>query len=182
MGVDRRSEKKEKNKATTHRRHQCQDQSAAMGFRQIVAPLALAAAASASVEVCPGEGPRYGDYKCNHDSTHRVCAQLVESKTDSTPLSWGPAGDFWQITGQKAFQWNDRIVNPPNSGDSWCICMWATASLIEKVGCDNVHLRCDATDIEYVLSSYHDGGQSLHAAHECLKQKCRPAKHAKHDL
>lgn len=66
----------------------------------------------------------------------------------------------------------DRIVSGPNPGDSWCICMWATASLIEKVGCKNVHLRCDATDVDYVLSSYHDGGQSLHAAHECLKEKC----------
>ena len=108
----------------------------------------------------------------NHDSTHRVCAKLVESASDSTPLSWGPAGDFWQITGQKAFQWNDKIVSAPNPGDSWCICMWATASLIEKVGCENVHLRCEATDVKYVLSSYHDGGHSLDAAHACIRQKC----------
>lgn len=51
--------------------------------------------------------------------------------------------------------------------------MWATASLIEKVGCENVHLRCDATDVDFVLNSYHDGGQKLTAAHECLRQKCR---------
>ena len=76
------------------------------------------------------------------------------------------------VTGQKAFQWNDRIVAAPNPGDSWCICMWATASLIEKVGCDNVHLRCDSTDVDYVLNSYHDGGQRLDAAHQCLRQKC----------
>ena len=127
--------------------------------------------AASDLAVCPGEGPRYGDFKCNHDSTHRVCATLVEKGTGQ-PLSWGPAGDFWQITGQKAFQWNDRIIGEPNPGDSWCICMWATASLIEKVGCENVHLHCDATDIDYVLSSYHDGGQPLHAAHQCIKQKC----------
>ena len=30
------------------------------------------------IEVCPGEGPRYGDFKCNHDGTHRVCAKLVD--------------------------------------------------------------------------------------------------------
>ena len=51
--------------------------------------------------------------------------------------------------------------------------MWATASLIEKVGCENVHLRCDATDVDFVLSSYHDGGQKLTAAHQCLREKCQ---------
>ena len=55
--------------------------------------------------------------------------------------------------------------------------MWATASLIERVGCENVHLRCDSTDVDYVLSSYHDGGQNLKAAHECLKEKCPQVNH-----
>jgi len=128
------------------------------------------AVAQTDVAVCPGEGPRYGDYKCNHDSTHRVCAQLVEPNGE--PLSWGPQGDFWSITGQKAFQWNDRIVGSPNPGDSWCICMWATAALIERVGCDNVHLRCEATDVAFVLQSYHDGGRDLTVAQSCLRKKC----------
>ena len=126
---------------------------------------------SRSASSCPGEGPRYGDFKCNHDGTHRVCAQLVDQAT-SAPLAWGEGRDFWQLTNQKAWQWDRTIVNPPNAGDSWCICMWATASLIEQVGCDNVHLRCESTDVEYVLSSYHDGGHKLDAAHECLRKKC----------
>jgi|688.fasta_scaffold362814_1 hypothetical protein len=29
---------------------------------------------SNNIEVCPGESDRYGDFKCNHDNTHRVCA------------------------------------------------------------------------------------------------------------
>ena len=62
----------------------------------------LGSAVPSTVEVCPGEGPRYGDFKCNHDSTHRVCAKLVNSSSDSTPLEWGPAGDFWSITGARA--------------------------------------------------------------------------------
>ena len=102
------------------------------------------------IEVCPGEGARYGDFKCNHDGTHRVCAQLVDNVTHA-PLKWG-TGDFWDLTGQKAFQWSDKIVAAPNPGDSWCICMWATASLIKQAGCDNVHLRCDSTDVAYVLN------------------------------
>ena len=110
----------------------------------------LAMALAGDVAVCPGEGPRYGDFKCNHDGTHRVCAQLVDNVTHA-PLKWG-TDDFWDLTGQKAFQWSDKIVAAPNPGDSWCICMWATASLIKQAGCDNVHLRCDSTDVAYVLN------------------------------
>ena len=73
----------------------------------------------------------------------------------------------------EAFQWDRQIVSEPNPGDSWCICMWATASLINRVGCDNVHIRCDATDVDFVLGSYHDGGHRLDSAHECLKRRCR---------
>eukprot|EP00619_Florenciella_sp_RCC1007_P000302 CAMPEP_0205925570 /NCGR_PEP_ID=MMETSP1325-20131115/18470_1 /ASSEMBLY_ACC=CAM_ASM_000708 /TAXON_ID=236786 /ORGANISM="Florenciella sp., Strain RCC1007" /LENGTH=134 /DNA_ID=CAMNT_0053294123 /DNA_START=124 /DNA_END=528 /DNA_ORIENTATION=+ len=127
-----------------------------------------------AVDVCPGEGPRYGDFKCNHDGTHRVCAQLVDSSSGS-PLSWGEGGDFWAITGQKAWQWDTSIVSEPNPGDSWCICMWAFAKLIKRVGCENVHLRCDSTDISYVLAQYHDGGHSLDEAHTCLEAKCPEA-------
>jgi len=137
-----------------------------------VTVLAVCVASAMSLEACPGEGPRYGDFKCNHDFTHRVCAKLVDNtQGQCKPLSWGK-NDFWGLTGQKQWQWSDRICAAPNPGDSWCICMWATASLIEKVGCDNVHIHCDSTDVEWLLSKYHDGGQKLDAAHSCIIKKC----------
>ena len=76
-------------------------------------------AVGSNIAVCPGEGPRYGDYRCNHDQTHRVCAQLVNGTTGA-PLQWG-TGDFWEITGQKAFQWSEQITSGANKGDSWCV-------------------------------------------------------------
>merc|ERR1712146_689557 len=97
--------------------------------------------------ICPGEGPRYGDFRCNHDRTHGVCATLLDD--DGDPLQWGK-GDFWEITGQKSWQWSDSIVAEPNPGDSWCICMWALARLIENVGCENVHVRSAS-----VFASWH---------------------------
>merc|ERR1712224_472265 len=120
-----------------------------------------------SVAVCPGESGRYGDHKCNHDQTHRVCAQLLDSS--GQPMEWG-SGNFWQITGQTAWQWDNQIR--ANNGDSWCICMWATAHLIESAGCENVHLRCDSTDVQYVMQSYSDGGVDLAPAKDCLQKKC----------
>jgi len=125
------------------------------------------------IGICPGEGPRYGDYKCTHDKTHRVCAKLVDNPTSCQELSWNEnGGSFWEITGQQKWNWKDSICNEPNPGDSWCICMWATANLIKNVGCDNVHIHCEATDVDYVLKSYTDGGVDLQVAKSCLKQKC----------
>jgi len=127
------------------------------------------------VSVCPGEGPRYGDYKCIHDRTHRVCAKLVDNSNGRCDaLSWNSNGQsFWQITGQERWNWKDRICNAPNPGDSWCICLWATANLIDAVGCDNVHIDCAATDVEYVKSRYYDYRWSLSAAKECIERKCQ---------
>jgi len=130
-------------------------------------------APQASVYVCPGEGPRYGDYKCNHDQTHRVCARLVDNPTSCTALSWNADGrSFWQITGQQGWNWKDSVCGGPNPGDSWCICMWATANLIREVGCDNVHINCAATDVLWVMRSYSDGGWDLREAKACLQRKC----------
>jgi len=127
-----------------------------------------------SIEICPGEGPRYGDFKCNHDRTHRVCARLVDnSNGQCKELAWNDnQQSFWQITGQQRWNWKRYICNPPNPGDSWCICMWATASLIRKVGCDNVHINCAATDVPYLMGSARDGGWDLTKARECVEKKC----------
>eukprot|EP00927_Polykrikos_kofoidii_P050103 TRINITY_DN4403_c1_g1_i1.p1 TRINITY_DN4403_c1_g1~~TRINITY_DN4403_c1_g1_i1.p1 ORF type:complete len:167 (+),score=31.87 TRINITY_DN4403_c1_g1_i1:112-612(+) len=133
----------------------------------IAAFMALSVTCSMSINVCPGEGDRYGDHKCNHDATHRVCAKLLGS--DGTPLRWGNK-DFWEITGQTSVQWDDEIRK--NNGDSWCICMWATAKLVKQVGCANVHLRCDSTDVSYVMQKYTDGGEELQPAKQCLSNTC----------
>jgi len=121
-----------------------------------------------SLDVCKGEGPRYGDFKCNHDATHRVCANLKDYSGHK--VNWG-TDNFWQITNQP--DWSSQVgADSANPGGGWCICMWATASLIDKVGCDNVHLSCDSTDVSYVLEHYVDGGVNLAPAKACLIQKC----------
>lgn len=131
------------------------------------------AAEQSEVAVCPGEDDRYGDFKCTHDQTHRVCARLLDKH--NKPLKWGKH-DFWKITNQKALQWDDRMKQGSNKGDSWCICMWAFAELIEEVGCNHVHLHCQSSDLKYVMQSYKDKGvngvEDLTAAKECLEKKC----------
>ena len=81
-----------------------------------------------------------GDRKCNHDRTHRVCAKLVDNTNGQCKrLKWGTK-DFWEITDQVKWEWSklicsdeDRYGEPKPSGEHWCICMWATERLINKV-------------------------------------------------
>ena len=42
-----------------------------------------------------------------------------------------------------------------------------------QVGCDNVHIHCESTDVAYVMSKYTDGGVDLAEAKSCLKSKCK---------
>ena len=78
-------------------------------------------------------GSRYGDYKCIHDRTHRVCAKLVDNKDTCQEVTWPRVGSFWDITGQQRWNWKQRICEGRNPGDSWCICMWASANLVAEV-------------------------------------------------
>eukprot|EP00927_Polykrikos_kofoidii_P052330 TRINITY_DN46112_c0_g1_i1.p1 TRINITY_DN46112_c0_g1~~TRINITY_DN46112_c0_g1_i1.p1 ORF type:complete len:205 (+),score=24.31 TRINITY_DN46112_c0_g1_i1:74-688(+) len=129
----------------------------------IVAAISLLVTYSTCLNVCPGEGST-----CSNDPKRRVCAKVLSD--DGTPLRWG-TDDFWQLTGQAGIQWDDEIRQ--NKGDSWCICMWVTAKLIEKVGCRNIHLRCDSTDVDYILRHYTDA--NLRTAKNCLQRKCTDA-------
>lgn len=139
-----------------------------------------------SGEVKPCHGDDRGDFRCNWDYTHRVCAKLVEnSRGECKKLKWG-AEDFWTITRQQRFEWSKLICSTkkrrggskPPFGSNWCICMWATERLIKKVGCDNVHLDCAATDVNWVLNRYNDRDflgkdyEGLEKAKCCLIKKC----------
>eukprot|EP00747_Dinoflagellata_sp_TGD_P092860 gnl/TRDRNA2_/TRDRNA2_165558_c1_seq4.p1 gnl/TRDRNA2_/TRDRNA2_165558_c1~~gnl/TRDRNA2_/TRDRNA2_165558_c1_seq4.p1 ORF type:complete len:174 (+),score=10.36 gnl/TRDRNA2_/TRDRNA2_165558_c1_seq4:160-681(+) len=55
--------------------------------------------------------------------------------------------------------------------------MWATAFMIRDLGCSNVHIRCEATDVNYVLMAYGLGSSSVpnyvwENAKSCVKRKC----------
>ena len=80
-----------------------------------------------------------GDYKCNRDSTHRVCAKLVDNQDGKCKrLKWG-SQNFWELTDQVQYDWSKLICSNQGrfgqkpSGEHWCICMWATEKLINKV-------------------------------------------------
>jgi len=120
-----------------------------------------------SIDICPGD--TRGDRKCNHDSTHRVCANIGLS--DSS---------FWRFTGQNS--WCDtrgyygghygHLLRCPEEAPSWCICKWAFAKWIEGKGCSSIDIDCNATDICNLKQSYTDYNVRLHLAHMCVEEKC----------
>lgn len=139
---------------------------------------------AAGLQACPGDDHAQG---CTFDESHRVCAQLLDAK--GKPLNWGKSGNFWDITELKDYMWDKKIRM--NGGDSECLDMWLTAKLTHQVGCQNVHIRCDATDVNNVMQHYLDNDASpddanlvrnaaqreeiLLEAAECIEQKCGAA-------
>ena len=76
-----------------------------------------------------------------------------------------------QITHQP--DWSNQVgADPNNPGGGWCICMWATASLIKQVGCNNVHITCGSTDVPWLLNHYREAGVDLQPAQDCVVEKC----------
>jgi len=128
--------------------------------------------AQATQTVC--EGDTRGDRRCNHDPTHRVCAQIGDADTS-----------FWEHTGQNSWcgtvgyyggTYGNNVRCPP-SEPTWCICKWATADWIAGESCnDQINIDCDATDIcattAGLFFSYDDYNTNLHPARECVATKC----------
>jgi len=134
----------------------------------LVVAVATLLTVEATIKPCPGD--TRGDKRCNHDSTHRVCANIGLEGTS-----------FWEFTGQTSWcdtrgdyggkYGNDKRC-PPNN-PSWCICKWATARWIKGEGCnESVTFDCEATDVCNLKASYTDFNDDLGPAHDCMKIKC----------
>jgi hypothetical protein len=67
-------------------------------------------------------------------------------------------------------RWDAEIRQ--NQGDSWCTCATCTSEIIHKVGCDSIDIRCEATDIDYIMASPVTEWDDLKA---CLQTKCPTA-------
>jgi hypothetical protein len=87
-------------------------------------------ASASAINPCPGD--TRGDRRCNHDDTHRVCAEIGLPDTS-----------FWTSTGQRnwcntvgGYSRYDSSMRCPygqsgvDDAPTWCICLWATADWI----------------------------------------------------
>lgn len=118
------------------------------------------------LHVCSGELADLGEHKCDRDKTHRVCARLLDD--DGFPLK---DYDFHELAYQRQLIINEQTKR--NGVDSWCIDLYAISRLITTNGCENVYIRCDATDVDFVIKKY-SKGKCFTQAKECLQKQCSP--------
>jgi hypothetical protein len=124
---------------------------------------------------CPGSGG-----KCHANLVDRVCAKVLDG--DGSPLNWGDKS-FWDLTDSES----TASAVKANGGDSDCISIWQLAQAIHKAGCDNVHISCEATDVQRTWSAWGELGvfDKYVAGHplgeiagepvqECFIKKCNP--------
>ena len=87
--------------------------------------------------------------------SHHVCIRNVGT---------GAAGrNFCDVTGQP--DWCAAKKD-------WCVCEWAFDRAVQKAGCDDFDVKCEATN-QLALVHYERAGKT-HAA-ECLRSKCQKA-------
>lgn len=95
--------------------------------------------------------------------SHHVCLDL-ELKDGS---------NFCQTTGQPNWCDEEHECHGKNGLckiDSWCVCQWAFADVVEKRGCSNVVVDCNATSMR-ALEAYQKDPKYATAL-KCLKDKC----------
>jgi hypothetical protein len=124
--------------------------------------------------VNPCAGDTRGDKRCNHDATHRVCAEIGDANTSFFSFTGQP--NWCGSIGHYGGDHGDNPRCPPHH-PTWCICKWATAKWIKGEGCgSSVKIDCGATDIcsteDGLFFSYSDFDVDLKPAHDCVKQKC----------
>merc|ERR1711879_1072550 len=75
--------------------------------------------------------------------------------------------DYWSQANQRDATRKIR----KQGGDSMCVDIWNFATLVKQVGCDNVHIRCNSSDVEYTVLTYENAKREGYAA-ACLKSIC----------
>lgn len=110
---------------------------------------------AANVGSCLGKSRCAPDY---------VCTRLLDA--EGKPLNWASDQTYWDITQQGDEARESAISN--GEGDSRCISVWGFSFLINKAGCENVQIRCDATDVFMVQWRW----ALASSATSCLQKHC----------
>lgn len=105
--------------------------------------------------------------KCeNHDSDfgmHHVCLDL----TDGSNFCTQTGQSDWCNEQHPCHDDDEKACNIK----TWCVCQWAFANIVAKVGCDNVTVDCSATSMR-ALDRYRSDVSKYDHAIKCLETKC----------
>lgn len=132
---------------------------------------------------CSGD-TRYKQPVCQHLG-FRFCMRLVkdndepyifgdaENSTETDEDVNGDGLDWWEWSTQPQNKdaWLAGIVK--TGGNHWCTCALCSAEAVTRFGCDNLDIKCDATDVAFIRYRVeHDHHDVLKPGWECLKKKC----------
>jgi len=81
--------------------------------------------------------------------------------------------DWWEWSTQPDGKkdWLKGIV--ATGGNKWCTCALCTSEAVERFGCDNLDIQCNATDMAFIRDRVEeDKHMVLAPGLECLKKKC----------
>lgn len=81
--------------------------------------------------------------------------------------------DWWEWSTQPdgKEEWLNGIV--ATGGTHWCTCALCTSEAVERFKCENLDIKCDATDMAFIRERVEvDKHMVLAPALQCLKEKC----------
>lgn len=81
--------------------------------------------------------------------------------------------DWWEWSTQPKGKdaWMKGILQ--TGGHHWCTCALCTSEAVDRFGCDNLDITCNATDVAFIRYRVeHDHHDVLKSGWECLKKKC----------
>jgi len=102
----------------------------------------------------------FGD-RASENSTER------EEDVNKDGLDWWE----WSTQPQHKDSWMKGIL--ATGGHHWCTCALCTSEAVDRFGCDNLDITCNATDVAFIRYRVeHDHHDVLKSGWECLKKKC----------
>jgi len=108
-----------------------------------------------------GDGPYIFGDRDSENSTER------EEDVNKDGLDWWE----WSTQPKDRASWMKGILD--TGGHSWCTCALCTSEAVDRFGCDNLDIQCDATDVAFIRYRVeHDHHDVLKSGYECLKKKC----------
>jgi len=103
--------------------------------------------------------------KCDFDSTRKICIQLLDDSYEALAWNDGSPTNTWDLKNAEGKLFGHEFRS--TGGRSWCTDMISVAKIIASVGCENMEIRCDKSNVHWAMAFY-----GLQPAKNCIKKRC----------
>eukprot|EP00747_Dinoflagellata_sp_TGD_P179676 gnl/TRDRNA2_/TRDRNA2_30871_c0_seq1.p1 gnl/TRDRNA2_/TRDRNA2_30871_c0~~gnl/TRDRNA2_/TRDRNA2_30871_c0_seq1.p1 ORF type:complete len:274 (+),score=28.14 gnl/TRDRNA2_/TRDRNA2_30871_c0_seq1:76-897(+) len=114
---------------------------------------------------------------CAEDGT--VCTRILDEEEDGQPVLFEYTedngnrvlGNYWELTFPTLELPTFWLLQP---GNSWCLSLTNYAKMVNRAGCEQVDINCEAMSVDAVMRQNPESSPELNKAKECIKQMCAP--------